>query len=83
VNQHRQTEADDQGEYMMTKLRLTQEGISAPEFEARFGAPLAKVYRSEIDSLVERGLLEWEADRLRLTQRGRLLGNRVFMEFIA
>jgi oxygen-independent coproporphyrinogen-3 oxidase len=83
VNQHRQTLLDDRGEYMMTKLRLTREGVSTGEFQDRFGAGLNETYRSEIESLVQRGLLEWQDGRLRLTKRGRLLGNRVFMEFIA
>lgn len=82
VNHHRQTVLDDRSEYMMTNLRLTREGISASEFQARFGAGLSDTYGAEIQTLVQRGLLEWQADRLRLTRRGRLLGNQVFMEFI-
>jgi len=83
VNQHRQTPADERGEYMMTNLRLVREGVSGREFERRFGVSLEECYRAEIVKLLEASLLEWEGDRLRLTRRGRLLGNRAFMEFIA
>jgi len=82
VNHHRQTRADDMGEFMMTGLRLTLEGISPLEFESRFGARLDEVYGKEIEGLIRVGLLEWQSDRLRLTRRGRLLGNQVFMQFV-
>jgi oxygen-independent coproporphyrinogen III oxidase len=77
--------SDEMGEVMMMGLRLTREGVSDADFEERFQVSLNQVYAEEIELLVRRGLLEWsgEADRrLRLTQRGRLLGNQVFMEFI-
>jgi oxygen-independent coproporphyrinogen-3 oxidase len=75
----------EMGETMMMGLRLTQEGVSREGFEGRFGKDLDEVYRAEIDALVGSGLLEWrqgEEERLRLTVRGRLLGNRVFAQFI-
>ncbi len=43
------------------------------------------VYRLDsqaLEKLTRQGLLEWAGEKLRLTQRGRLLGNRVFVEFI-
>lgn len=73
------------GETMMMGLRLTQEGVSKEVFEARFGRALTSVYNQQIDRLKKLGLLEWagvDGDILRLTTRGRLLGNQVFMEFI-
>ena len=72
-------------ETMMMGLRLTEEGISRKAFRARFGRPLEEIYKTEIDELISGGLLEWEPthnDRLRLTPRGRLLGNQVFIHFI-
>jgi oxygen-independent coproporphyrinogen-3 oxidase len=72
-------------ETMMVGLRLTQEGVTEQGFQKRFGQSLHKVFGVEIDRLVELGLLEWvdaEAPRLRLTRRGRLLGNQVFMQFV-
>jgi oxygen-independent coproporphyrinogen-3 oxidase len=73
------------GETMMMGLRLVQEGISASEFQQRFGVSLSDRFASQIQRLISLGLLEWvEAPdlRLRLTVKGRLLGNQVFMEFI-
>ena len=78
----------------MTGLRLTHEGIAASAFRQRFGCDLKDVYRKEIDELINLGLLEWHKETseapkngetsevLRLTSRGRLLGNQVFMRFI-
>lgn len=70
---------------MMMGLRLTEEGVSGKAFRARFGTSLREVYETEIEELISEGLLEWEpleGDRLRLTPRGRLLGNQVFVRFI-
>lgn len=69
-------------EFMMTGLRLALEGISSIEFESRFGARLNEVYGKDVEELIRLGLLEWQAERLRLTRRGRLLGNQVFMHFV-
>ena len=82
VNHHRQTRQDDMSEFMMTGLRQTREGISSAEFESRFGARLDEVYGKDIEELTRLGLLERQAERLRLTRRGRLLGNQVFMRFV-
>lgn len=99
VNHHKQTPHDDMSEFMMTGLRLTQEGVSEDEFKARFGESMRGVYGKEIDGLLKLGLLESVSDssllleapigdaigagvRLRLTQRGRLLGNQAFMRFV-
>ena len=89
VNHHKQTLQDDMSEFMMTGLRLTQEGISSAEFEKRFGQNIHAVFGTEIDELLKLGLLERETSELlensevvRLTKRGRLLGNQVFMKFV-
>jgi len=95
VNQHKQTLKDDMSEFMMTGLRLTQEGVSAGEFESRFETSMHDVYEKEIDELLKLELIEiaspgergrpeesGEGEILRLTKRGRLLGNQVFMRFV-
>ncbi len=72
-------------ETMMMGLRLTVEGISRSEFHSRFGTSLEEVYGEEINELLGLELLEWDQatnERLRLTTRGRLLGNQVFRRFI-
>lgn len=71
------------GDTMMMGLRLLEEGVSDGEFAARFGQPLDAVYGPAIERLEAQQLLEHAApDRLRLTVRGRLLGNQVFQEFV-
>ncbi len=102
VNQHKQTPKDDMSEFMITGLRLTQQGVSFQEYHTRFGQSLQDVFGKEINELLKLGLLErhespspsgrlrsapqggvrGEGEILRLTQRGRLLGNQVFMQFV-
>ena len=72
-------------ETMMMGLRLTEEGVSRAAFGDRFGEQLLDVFQREIEQLIASDLLEWEpeeGDRLRLTPRGRLLGNQVFLKFV-
>jgi oxygen-independent coproporphyrinogen-3 oxidase len=70
-------------ETMMMGLRLTEEGVSSSAFEARFGEPMESVFGEEIDALIDSGLLAWTGgDGLRLTERGHLLGNQVFLQFV-
>ncbi len=68
-------------ETMMLGMRLA-EGVSATEFRDRFGRSLESVYGSEIRWLERSGLVEHAGDRIRLTDRGKLLGNTVFEQFI-
>lgn len=72
----------EMGETMMMGLRLVEEGISKDGFNQRFGAPLETAYGSQINRLEGLRLLEVAGNALRLTERGRLLGNQVFMEFV-
>lgn len=75
-------------ETMMVGLRLTQEGISKSQFAQRFGVSLEDSFAKEIAYCQERGLLEWVSCgatanlHLRLTERGRMMGNQVFMQFV-
>ncbi len=75
----------EQGDLMMMGLRLTREGVSKDGFRARFGESLLDVYGRQIERLIKVGLLEWDpntGDILRLTARGRMVGNQVFLEFV-
>jgi oxygen-independent coproporphyrinogen-3 oxidase len=63
-------------------LRLVEEGIDFDAFRTRFGAGFTDVYGREVEDLVNLGLLEAMPDRVRLTRRGRLLGNQVFQRFL-
>lgn len=73
------------GETMMMGLRLTREGIPVNVFQERFNLSLLEKFRSQISRLEKLGLIEWiqaQQTHLRLTAKGHLLGNQVFMEFI-
>jgi oxygen-independent coproporphyrinogen-3 oxidase len=88
INHHKQTSKDDMSEFMMTGLRLTQEGVCEEEFQARFGQSMYEVYGKEIAELLKMGLIEKlvgtgsRPSVLRITKHGRLLGNQVFMKFV-
>lgn len=71
-------------ETMMVGLRLTQEGVSREKFLQTYNLDMEDVFGKEIKKLTSQGLLEWinRSSSLRLTPRGRYLGNRVFMEFV-
>lgn len=73
--------AQHMGEAMMLSLRLVS-GIEHRIFEERFGLRLEQVYAQQIDALTHEGLLEADLQGVRLTARGRLLGNRVFAAFL-
>jgi oxygen-independent coproporphyrinogen-3 oxidase len=82
VNLHKQSQQDDLSDYMINNLRLVRAGVSDEDFRSRFGKGLMEVYAVELDALVKVGLLEWQGELIRLTPRGRLLGNQVFMRFV-
>lgn len=70
-------------EQMIMGLRLVQEGVHPEAFTARFGVSLETAFGSALAPLREAGLLTTGPQgQLRLTRRGRLLGNQVFMAFI-
>lgn len=74
---------DQMAETMFMGLRLLQEGVAPEDFRARFGRDLWSVYGTALDRLAGHALVQHGGDgRVRLTSRGRLLGNRVFMEFV-
>jgi oxygen-independent coproporphyrinogen III oxidase len=68
------------GEHMFSGLRLT-EGISLRGFSARFGKNIRELY-PEISGWVSEGLMEIKGDRLRLTRRGLLVANSIFIHFV-
>ena len=76
------TAAIDIGETMMMGMRLNA-GVSHKRFERRFGAPLNIIFSRELDRLVALDLVEITHEGVRLSDKGRLLGNEVFAEFIS
>jgi oxygen-independent coproporphyrinogen-3 oxidase len=68
-------------ETMMLGLRLVR-GILWEEIRQRFGRDARTVYAPQIAELTEAGLVIADGQGLRLTPRGRLLGNRAFAAFL-
>ena len=73
---------DAMGETMMLGMRLVREGVRAADFRSRFGVGMGEKYGRPLRHLRQLGLIEWDDDGARLTRPGRLLGNRVFREFV-
>ncbi|MBI3243479.1 MAG: radical SAM family heme chaperone HemW [Chloroflexi bacterium] len=69
-------------ETMLTGLRLTQDGVGWETFQQRFGMKIEDVYAKEIGEMKERGLVEADTDRVKLTKGGRLVANWVFEKFV-
>ena len=72
----------EMAETMMMGLRL-DDGIGIAAFTDRFGAPPSDFYADTLAELERLGLLRLEDGAIRLTQRGRMLGNEVFSRFFA
>ena len=72
---------DTASEFIFLGLRLNS-GISVAEYFKRFGADLLEDYKSELQQLNEKGLIELSNDRLRLTRKGKLFSNEVFQAFV-
>jgi len=68
-------------EALMLGLRL-RGGVDAAAYEARFGEPLAAACGPGLEELVEGGFLEWQGDRLRLTDRALLVSNEVLLRLL-
>lgn len=72
-------------ETMMLGLRLTEEGIGSAAFNQRYHFSLEEIFARQIYKLEFEGLIERMNDHnpgIRLTKKGRLLGNLVFREFV-
>ena len=72
----------EMAETMMMGLRL-DEGISIATFAERFGASPHSVYSDTLDELERLELIHMQDGALRLTHRGRMLGNEVFSRFFS
>jgi oxygen-independent coproporphyrinogen-3 oxidase len=60
----------------------TAVGLHLPTFAERFGCSFSQFVGDRLQIVEEAGLLEQEHNWLRLSQRGRLLGNEVFMRLL-
>jgi len=75
------TAARTMAETVVLGLRLV-DGLPLEEFRRRFGQELMVVYGPQVEELETLGLLERVDGCLRLTTRGRLLGNEAFLRFL-
>lgn len=70
-----------ESEFIFLGLRL-QSGIDLDRFSIRFGYDLIDRYATEINGMIENGLVEITVGRLRLTRKGKLFSNEVFAAFV-
>ncbi|MEB3328889.1 MAG: radical SAM family heme chaperone HemW [Candidatus Sericytochromatia bacterium] len=73
---------EEQEETMFMGLRLLREGVADARFRARFGLGVVDRYAPVLAGLRERGLVEWDGERLRLSRAGVPLANDVFAAFL-
>jgi putative oxygen-independent coproporphyrinogen III oxidase len=67
-------------EFMFMGLRMTR-GVSVEDFFRRFGQKPAEIY-PQIGSWLEEGLMESKDAGLRLTRRGLMLADEIFIAFV-
>ena len=60
----------------------TAMGLHLPTFEERFSQPFTQFAGNRLQLVEEAGLLEHDHGWLRLSKRGRLLGNEVFLRLL-
>ncbi|GGC92173.1 oxygen-independent coproporphyrinogen-III oxidase-like protein YqeR [Thalassobacillus devorans] len=68
-------------EELFLGLRKT-EGVELNNFEAKYGENFEQVYGGVLPYLKERQLIVVADNKIALTEKGRLLGNEVFQEFL-
>jgi oxygen-independent coproporphyrinogen-3 oxidase len=75
------TQIQEMSETAFLALR-TAMGLHLPTFAERFSTSFASFVGNHLHDISNAGLLEYDGDWLRLSQRGRLLGNEVFMRLL-
>jgi oxygen-independent coproporphyrinogen III oxidase len=75
------TARDLAAETMFMGLRMTQ-GVAEKHFQARCGASFDTFFGQELAELLEQELIIRDTTGIRLSARGRMLGNRVFERFV-
>jgi oxygen-independent coproporphyrinogen-3 oxidase len=73
-------ERDAMAEFFFLGLRML-EGVEPELFRHEFGISLEDAYPGVLSALIRNGLLECPPGRLRLTGKGTVFSNRVFLEF--
>jgi oxygen-independent coproporphyrinogen-3 oxidase len=76
-----QTPETEMADTAILGLRLN-EGVGVGEFERRFGRSVEEAYGGVLAETESFGLVERENGHMRLTERGRLLANEVFVRLL-
>jgi len=81
LQEHKVTEIEQMEEELFLGLRKNK-GVNLSLFEEKYKKNLLQLFNKEIKGLVSRELIEIQSDYLKLTEKGRFLGNEVFQSFI-
>ena len=76
-----QNKEDKEKEYMLLGLRKIK-GVNISEFKHIFTENPIYIFKNEIDELVEKKLLEVDANNIKLTEKGIDLANLVWEKFV-
>lgn len=69
-------------EQLFLGLRIS-EGVFRSEFQQRFSQDMyLDIYPEIIDALVDQELVVFDGEQLKLTERGKFIGNEVFQQFL-
>jgi oxygen-independent coproporphyrinogen-3 oxidase len=68
-------------EALIMALRMT-EGVKRDAFRLRYGSDPMELLKPHLAELTELGLIRYSSDRVRLTTRGMLLSNEVFVRIL-
>lgn len=75
------TEKEKMEEELFLGLRKTK-GVSKMAFRNKFNVEMNQVFAKQLQNNQEQGLLEESDGYVRLTRKGKLLGNEVFQSFL-
>jgi oxygen-independent coproporphyrinogen-3 oxidase len=81
VWRHENTKEENISEYLFTGMRKIT-GIELSDFRARFGDDLESIYGDVLEKYRREGLIEIAGGRLRFTEAGIDISNRVLAEFV-
>ncbi|USD81489.1 radical SAM family heme chaperone HemW [Bacillus safensis] len=78
---HQVTKEEQIEEEMFLGLRKI-EGVKSADFQAKYGAAPEALFSTILEDLEEKGLIVKDDMGIRLTRKGKLLGNEVFQAFL-
>ena len=81
ITEEHLSQKEQMEEEMFLGLRK-KSGVSMARFEEKFGQSFDELYGEIVRDLVQKGLMQIEGDRVRMTKRGLFLGDTVAERFI-